>query len=780
MTKIPTISFQTPTDSVDFHISQPGTMTISNTQVKPASFKSILKREAKAPTLKKRKKRVRMTMPKSFTGERYKPLSRNERMQKKGKSSPRININNNFLDSKTRTVTDGSNKQAKSLAEDSASIKKVAEIKENEKTVLLNKGNVSSVVECSECSVEVESPDVASPEGTPLRKILCQNCVSTLQKITGKDMQKMTQKDMKCIEKTFMSFRKDQSMTLMGKGQSSTTSYKVSDDLYKSVLKRRSARLLSQVSTIVETSETSQTKKNNSVEGKNSEVQINYADTRILDKPTATCGSLLDDAEREIKESESVKSIKAAPTTKNMNFRKDQSMKFTDKDQSSTTSYKVSDDLYKSVLKRRSARLLSQVSTIVETSQTSQTMKGNSIEEKNSEAQINDANTRILDKPNATCGSFIVDAKLEIRESESAKSIKAAPPTKKKPSSRKRKKIAETAVCHKVRTSNASVNDQVVDTKKVSSEPSKTEKNQQLEQEHSPRQHSNIEGMSNVKNNVGTKGKGRKATRKTKITFPKTRKVRSKRQTKAPEKVASQKEKTTEITADQRVTENRKRYPTRSRNNKQTVFEKDKVESKLGTNGIFVIDTASNKQSNGDAVFNKWTEIEESVETEGQNIKKNKSKAPVRKRVPQRKRRKGQEATDIEDPEIKSPDGGKYETFTKLRKRGRKNRPQISENEKEEKQRLRKNMGAAEIADNMTVVEQQESKDNGGLKKSVLHIVDVEATKEPQDKENMISRKKDDLPIIKKAGSQSSSSISDVSSVSHGTGNFNNTHLIFS
>lgn len=666
MTKIPTISFQTPTDSVDFHISQPGTMTVSNTQVKPASFKSILKREAKAPTLKKRKKRVRMTMPKSFTGERYKPLSRNERMQKKGKSSPRININNNFLDSKTKTVTDGSNKQSKSLAEDSASIKKVAEIKENEKTFLLNKGNVSSVVECSECSVEVESPDVASPEGTPLRKILCQNCVSTLQKITGKDMQKMTQKDMKCIEKTFMSFRKDQSMTFMGKGQSSTTSYKVSDDLYKSVLKRRSARLLSQVS------------------------------------------------------------------------------------------------------------------TIVETSQTSQTMKGNSIEEKNSEAQINDANTRILDKPNATCGSFIVDAKLEIRESESAKSIKAAPPTKKKPSSRKRKKIAETAVCHKVRTSNASVNDQVVDTKKVSSEPSKAEKNQQLEQEHSPRQHSNIEGMSNVKNNVGTKGKGRKATRKTKITFPKTRKVRSKRQTKAPEKVASQKEKTTEITADQRVTENRKRYPTRSRNNKQTVFEKDKVESKLGTNGIFVIDTASNKQSNGDADFNKWTEIEESVETEGQNIKKNKSKAPVRKRVPQRKRRKGQEATDIEDPEIKSPDGGKYETFTKLRKRGRKNRPQISENEKEEKQRLRKNMGAAEIADNMTVVEQQESKDNGGLKKSVLHIVDVEATKEPQDKENMISRKKDDLPIIKKAGSQSSSSISDVSSVSHGTGNFNNTHLIFS
>ena len=666
MTKIPTISFQTPTDSVDFHISQPGTMTISNTQVKPASFKSILKREAKAPTLKKRKKRVRMTMPKSFTGERYKPLSRNERMQKKGKSSPRININNNFLDSKTKTVTDGSNKQSKSLAEDSVSIKKVAEIKENEKTVLLNKGNVSSVVECSECSVEVESPDVASPEGTPLRKILCQNCVSTLQKITGKDMQKMTQKDMKCIEKTFMSFRKDQSMTFMGKGQSSTTSYKVSDDLYKSVLKRRSARLLSQVSTIVETSETSQTKKNNSVEEKNSEAQINDADTRILDKPTATCGSLLVDAEREIK------------------------------------------------------------------------------------------------------------------ESESAKSIKAAPPTKKKPSSRKRKKIAETAVCHKVRTSNASVNDQVVDTKKVSSEPSKAEKNQQLEQEHSPRQHRNIEGMSNVKNNVGTKGKGRKATRKTKITFPKTRKVRSKRQAKAPEKVASQKEKTTEITADQRVTENRKRYPTRSRNNKQTVFEKDKVESKLGTNGIFVIDTASNKQSNGDAVFNKWTEIEESVETEGQNIKKNKSKAPVRKRVPQRKRRKGQEATDIEDPEIKSPDGGKYETFTKLRKRGRKNRPQISENEKEEKQRLRKNMGAAEIADNMTVVEQQESKDNGGLKKSVLHIVDVEATKEPQDKENMISRKKDDLPIIKKAGSQSSSSISDVSSVSHGTGNFNNTHLIFS
>ena len=331
-----------------------------------------------------------------------------------------------------------------------------------------------------------------------------------------------------------------------------------------------------------------------------------------------------------------------------------------------------------------------------------------------------------------------------------------------------------------MRTSNASVNDQVVDTKKVSSEPSKAEKNQQLEQEHSPRQHSNIEGMSNVKNNVGTKGKGRKATRKTKITFPKTRKVRSKRQAKAPEKVASQKEKTTEITADQRVTENRRRYPTRSRNNKQAVFEKDKVESKLGTNGIFVIDTASNKQSNGDADFNKWTEIEESVETEGQNIKKNKSKAPVRKRVPQRKRRKGQEATDIEDPEIKSPDGGKYETFTKLRKRGRKNRPQISENEKEEKQRLRKNMGAAEIADNMTVVEQQESKDNGGLKKSVLHIVDVEATKEPQDKENMISRKKDDLPIIKKAGSQSSSSISDVSSVSHGTGNFNNTHLIFS
>ena len=656
MTKNPAISCKTPTDSIDFHIAQPGTMKTSNTQVEPASFKSILKREAKVPTLKKRKKRVRMTMPKSFSGETYKPLSRNERMQKKGKGSPRVNISSNFLESKTKTVKSGSNTQSKSLAEESASIKSVAEIKETEKTFLLSKGNISSpVVECSECSIEVKSPDVASPEGTPLRKILCQNCVSTLRKRTGKDMGS--------IEKTFMSFRKDQSMKFMGKGQSSTTSYKVSDDLYKSVLKRRSARLLSQVSTIVETSETSQTK------------------------------------------------------------------------------------------------------------------KSNSIEEKKSETQINDASTRILDKPTATCGSFIVDA--EIRESESAKSIKAAPPTKKKSSSRKRKKTTETAVCHKGKTIDASVNDQAGDAKKVNSETSEAVKNQQLEQEHSPRQCGNVEGTNNMKINVGTKGRGRKPARKTKITFPKAKKVRSKGQTKAPERVASQKEKTTEIVADQGVTENRKRYPTRSRN-KQTVFEKDKVENKLGTNGTFVTDIASDKQTSGDAVFSRSTKTEESVETEDQNIKKNKSKAPRRKRAPQRKRRKGQEATDIENPEIKSSDGGNHETFTKLRKRGRKSRPQISEKEKEEKQRLEKNVGAAEIADNTAVNEQQESKDKGGMKKSVLHILDVEATEEPQDKGNMIFKNQDVLPIIKKAGSQSSSSVSDVSSVFHNTGNFNNTRLIFS
>ena len=184
------------------------------------------------------------------------------------------------------------------------------------------------------------------------------------------------------------------------------------------------------------------------------------------------------------------------------------------------------------------------------------------------------------------------------------------------------------------------------------------------------------------------------------------------------------------------------------------------------------IDIASGKQSNGDVVFTRSKKIKESVETEDQNVKKNKSKTPGRKRAPQRKRRKGQEATDIEDPEIKSSDGGKYETFTKLRKRGRKSRPLISENEKEEKQRAEKNVGAAEIADYTVVAEQQESKDKGVIKKSILHIVDVEATKEPQDEENMISKNQNVLPIIKKAGSQSSSSVSDVSSVFHDTGKF--------
>ena len=540
-------------------------MTTSNTQVEPAPLKSILKKKDKATTLKKRRKRVRVTMPKSFPRETYKPLTRSERIKKKTEGSTRLNISNNFRDSKTKTDKVGSNKQSKSPAEESASIKKVAEIKGIEKTFLLNKGNVSSpVTECSECSTEVENPDVTSPEGIPLRNVLCQNCVSTLRERTGKDMG--------YIENTFMSFRKEQSMKFMGKGQSLTTSYKVSDDLYKSVLKRRSARLLSHVSTIVETSESSQTKKSNSVE------------------------------------------------------------------------------------------------------------------EKISEAKISDTSARILDKPIAACDPFIVDAEIEMR-------------------------------------------------------------------------------------NLETKGRGRKSARKTKLAFPKARKIRSKGQKKTPETEASQKEKTAEIVVDQVVTENRKRYPTRSRS-KQTVFEKDKIENKSGMNGLLGIDIASGKQSNGDVVFTRSKKIKESVESEDQNVKKNKSKTPGRKRAPQRKRRKGQEATDIEDPEMKSSDGGKYETFTKLRKRGRKSRPLISENEKEERQRAEKNVGAAEIADYTVVAEQQESKDKGVIKKSILHIVDVEATKEPQDEENMISKNQDVLPIIKKGGSQSSSSVSDVSSVFHDTGKF--------